>query len=106
MGDEQMAKTAVRKPRRTCLGVVLSGKRDKTIRVQVEELTRDTRYSKYLRRRSIMHVHDEKNEAQLRDTVEIAETRPISKSKSWRLVRVVKRFVGGVQADTQAETTA
>jgi len=84
-------KKAPRKPRRTYQGVVVSDPRDKTIKVVVEELTKHPRYNKYLRRRSGLHVHDEKNEAHTGDVVEIAETRPISKTKTWRLVRVVRR---------------
>ncbi|NLX03735.1 MAG: 30S ribosomal protein S17 [Phycisphaerae bacterium] len=88
--DEQTKQTE-RKPRRNYEGVVVAANRDKTIKVMVEELTRHPRYNKYLRRRTTMHVHDERNEAKTGDRVEIMECRPVSKTKTWRLVRVVRR---------------
>ena len=77
--------------RRVCQAVVVSDKRDKTIKVLVESLVKHMRYGKYIRQRTTMHVHDEKNEARVGDKVEIAESRPISKTKNWRLVRVIER---------------
>jgi small subunit ribosomal protein S17 len=64
---------------------------NKTRRVEIPRLVKHPRYGKYIRRRTICHVHDEQNESHMGDTVEIMETRPLSKTKHWRLVRVVTR---------------
>jgi small subunit ribosomal protein S17 len=77
--------------RRVATGVVTSDKMDKTRRVEIPRLVKHQRYGKYIRRRTICHVHDEKNESHLGDTVEIMESRPLSKTKHWRLVRVVSK---------------
>jgi small subunit ribosomal protein S17 len=90
-----MAEATPSKPargkRRTEVGVVTSDKMNKTRRVEVARLVKHPRYSKYIKRRTICYVHDEENVSGKGDTVEIMETRPISKLKSWRLVRVVKQ---------------
>jgi small subunit ribosomal protein S17 len=75
----------------TKIGVVTSDKRDKTRTVEIAYSVRHPKYGKYLRRTSRFHVHDEKNESKLGDRVEIANCRPLSKTKSWRLVRVVEK---------------
>ncbi len=75
----------------TKIGVVDSDKRDKTRRVVVSFTSKHPKYGKYLRERTILHVHDETNESRLGDLVEVAQCRPISKTKSWRLVRVVEK---------------
>src|SRR6266436_1867820 len=72
-------------------GVVASDKGDKTIKVVVAYQTRHAKYGKYLKRRSVLHAHDEKNEAKEGDTVQIAECRPVSKTKHHRLLRIVTR---------------
>ena len=72
-------------------GVVASDKGDKTIKVVVEYQTKHEKYGKYLKRRTVLHAHDETNDAKLGDTVEIAECRPISRTKHHRLLRVVER---------------
>ena len=77
--------------RRVEMGVVTSDKMQKTRRVEIPRMVKHARYGKYIRRRTICHVHDENNESRLGDTVEIMESRPISKSKHWRLIRVVSR---------------
>lgn len=82
---------AGRKRRKTLIGVVTSDKADKTRRVDVERLSKHPIYGKYLRRRTVCYVHDEKNESKLGDTVEVMESRPMSKTKRWRLVRVVRQ---------------
>ena len=80
----------VRKPRRVMMGVVSSAhKTPKTIRVEVRYQVRHPIYGKYMRRTTHLHVHDEKQEAALGDVVEVMESRPISKTKTWRLVKVV-----------------
>ncbi len=83
--------TAERGQRRTAVGVVTSDKMNKTRRVEIPRLVKHPRYGKYIRRRTICHVHDENNESRSGDTVEIMETRPLSKTKHWRLVRVVTK---------------
>ena len=76
---------------RTIRGVVASDKGHKTIKVVVEYQTKHEKYGKYLKRRTVLHAHDETNDAKLGDTVEIAECRPISRTKHHRLLRVVER---------------
>ena len=78
-----------RSRRKTLVGVVKSAKQDKTRRVEVPRIARHPKYGKYLHLRTVCHVHDEKNESVEGDRVEIMETRPLSKTKRWRLVRVV-----------------
>ncbi len=75
-------------------GVVTSDKADKTCKVQLDRLTKHPKYGKFLRRRTILHVHDEENLSRLGDRVEIVECRPMSKTKRWRLVRVVTKGHG------------
>jgi small subunit ribosomal protein S17 len=76
---------------RTILGVVASDKAPKTIKVVVDYQTRDPKYGKYMRRRTVLHAHDEKREAREGDKVEIAECRPLSRHKHHRLLRIVER---------------
>ena len=76
---------------RTIQGVVASDKGNKTIKVVVEYQTKHPKYGKYLKRRTTLHAHDEKNDAKEGDKVEIAECRPISKTKHHRLLRVIER---------------
>jgi len=80
-----------RHQRPTRIGVVTSAGRDKTIRVSFSFLVKHPKYGKYLRRRTVLHAHDDRNEAGLGDRVEVAECRPISKTKHWRLVRIVQK---------------
>jgi small subunit ribosomal protein S17 len=89
--NETTQSTADRKAPRTILGVVASDKGDKTIKVVVNFQTRHEKYGKFLKRRTTYAAHDEKNEAREGDTVEIAECRPMSKTKHHRLVRVVEK---------------
>ena len=76
---------------RTIQGVVASDKGDKTIKVVVNYQTRHEKYGKYLKRRTVLHAHDDKNEAREGDRVEIAECRPLSRTKHHRLLRVVEK---------------
>ena len=76
---------------RTIIGIVASDKGNKTIKVVVNYQTRHEKYGKYLKRRTVLHAHDEANDAKEGDTVEIAECRPLSKTKHHRLVRVIQR---------------
>jgi small subunit ribosomal protein S17 len=81
--------STTRELRLTKIGTVTSHKRDKTIKVEVPFTIKHTKYGKHLRRQAVFHAHDEKNEAHVGDQVEIMMCRPISKTKSWRLVRIV-----------------
>ncbi len=76
------------------IGVVTSAKCSKTRRVEVERLYRHPKYGKIVRSRTICHVHDEENSAREGDTVEIVETRPLSRTKRWQLLRIVKSGAG------------
>jgi small subunit ribosomal protein S17 len=75
--------------RRVLLGIVTRDKTTKTRRVEVERLVRHPKYGKFVKRRTICYAHDEKNESHLGDTVEIIESRPISKLKRWQLIKIV-----------------
>ena len=77
-------------PRRVLTGRVVSDKTDKTRKVVVSFLAKHPKYGKYLRKRTVLHVHDESNESKLGDRVEVAPCRPYSKTKTWRLLRVVE----------------
>lgn len=77
--------------RRVVTGVVTRDKNAKTRRVEVERLVRHPKYGKYVKQRTICYAHDEADESHLGDTVEIMESRPMSRTKRWRLVRVVAK---------------
>jgi small subunit ribosomal protein S17 len=77
--------------KRVSVGVVTGDKALKTRRVEIARQVRHAKYGKILHRKTVCHVHDEQNESQLGDTVEIVESRPRSKSKRWELVRVVTK---------------
>ncbi len=81
-----------RSPRR--IGVVQSDRRDKTRKVTINFSVRHPKYGKYVRRRTVLHVHDEANESKVGDRVEIAECRPISKNTCWALLRVLQPAAG------------
>jgi len=76
---------------RSISGVVISNKMDKTVTVLVERLEKHALYKKYIRKSTRLHAHDELNECNEGDTVQIEECRPLSKSKSWRVIEVVSR---------------
>ena len=84
------AEAPARSRRKTEVGVVTSDKMQKTRRVEIERLVPHPKYGKFLRRRTICHAHDEANSTHVGDIVEIMETRPLSKLKRWRIVRVVR----------------
>lgn len=71
-------------------GVVVSDKMDKTVTIRVNRIVKHPKYGKYVRRKTTVHAHDEKNEAKEGDLVQVEFTRPMSKMKRWRLVRIVK----------------
>ena len=78
---------------KTMTGVVISNSGNKSIKVAIDFKVRHPKYNKYVRRRTKLGVHDEHNQAGIGDTVEIAQCRPYSKAKSWRLTRVVGKAV-------------
>jgi small subunit ribosomal protein S17 len=77
--------------RKTRIGVVTSNKMTKTITVAVERKVKHPMYGKFLKKTTKFHAHDEKNECSIGDTVKIMESRPLSKTKRWRLVEVVEK---------------
>ena len=77
--------------RKTKLGVVTSNKMDKTITVIVERKVKHPLYGKFVKKSTKFHAHDDKNECSIGDTVKIMESRPLSKTKKWRLVEVVEK---------------
>jgi len=76
---------------RTKRGLVVSRSGDKSIKVVVDYLTKHPVYGKYIKRRTKLGVHDAQNQANVGDTVDVAQCRPFSKTKSWRLVKVVEK---------------
>jgi small subunit ribosomal protein S17 len=89
--------TQKRKLRPRLIGVVTSDKVSKTRKVTFEYLWRHPKYNKYIKRQTVLHVHDEKNESRNGDHVEVMSCRPISKTKTYRLVRIVTQ---ATQIDT------
>lgn len=75
------------------VGVVESDARNKTRKVAIVYSVRHPKYGKYIRKRTVLHVHDENNASKNGDRVEIAECRPISKTKSWVLTRVLQEAI-------------
>ena len=69
----------------------MSDARDKTVTVEVSDTIRHAKYYKTVRRRKRLHAHDEANDAHIGDTVQLMETRPLSKSKRWRVTEIVER---------------
>ena len=96
MSEQQATAAATEKPAkntRTLVGKVVSDKRSKTITVQIERRTKHELYGKIVARSSKYHAHDENGEYKMGDVVEIAETRPISKTKSWVVTRLVQKAI-------------
>ena len=77
--------------RKTRIGVVSSNKMDKTVVVAVERKVQHPIYGKFLKKTTKFHAHDEKNECSIGDIVRIMESRPLSKTKRWRLVEIVEK---------------
>ena len=78
---------------KTLTGVVISNSGDKSVKVAIDYKVKHPRYGKYVKRRTKIGVHDEQNESDVGDLVEIAQCRPQSKSKSWRLLKIVQKAV-------------
>ena len=91
MSHTHEIKVPEKSPRK--VGVVESDKRDKTRKVAISFSVKHPKYGKYMRKRTVLHVHDEGNVSKVGDRVEIAECRPISKTKSWTLLRVLNAAV-------------
>ena len=86
-----MADTEIRNARKVRTGTVISLSGDKTITVQIEYRKHHPKYGKMMTIHKKLHCHDEKNEAGVGDIVRVMETRPLSKTKRWRLVEIVER---------------
>ena len=80
-----------RTTRKERIGKVTSNKMDKSIVVAIERQVKHPIYHKFVKRTSTFMAHDEKNEAEIGDTVKISETRPLSKRKRWRLVEIIEK---------------
>ena len=78
---------------KTLTGVVVSNSGDKSVKVTIDFKVKHPKYGKYIKRRTKIGVHDEHNQSGVGDLVEITECRPRSKTKSWRLVKIVERAV-------------
>lgn len=83
--------TEQKESNRTLTGRVTGDKMDKSITVLVERQVQHPIYGKYIRRSTKVHAHDEENQCRIGDTVTLEQCRPISKSKSWRLLRILER---------------
>lgn len=88
-----MTNTETAKLTRTLTGTVTSNKMDKTVTVLVERRVKHPLYGKYVVESKKYHAHDEANECGVGDKVEIAETRPLSKTKSWKVTRILEKAV-------------
>lgn len=95
-----MQNSEKRSLRKTKIGIVISDKMDKTITVKVDRVAYHPVYKKMLRQATKFKVHDEKEAATMGDTVKIQETRPLSKTKCWRLVEIVKKASAVAGHDT------
>ena len=102
---------------RIVTGIVTRDQMNKTRRVEIQRLVRHAKYGKFVKRRTVCYTHDEANESKLGDTVEIRESRPLSKMKRWTLLRVVTKApsrtvanlegaVAGSQSPLDAEAAA
>ncbi|TVR12991.1 MAG: 30S ribosomal protein S17 [Planctomycetota bacterium] len=93
MSTEANAENQQRGSRKRVIGYVVSDKMSKTRVVQVDEHYKHPLYGKFLRRTDRFHVHDEQNDSKTGDKVQIIETRPLSKTKRWRLMKVLERAI-------------
>ena len=89
--------------RKTVIGFVSSKMGDKSVKVTVPYKTPHPRYHKVINRKTVLHVHDEKNETKMGDKIEVMETRPISRLKRWRVIRVVEAAVGAAAAISEKD---
>ncbi|TWU66004.1 MULTISPECIES: 30S ribosomal protein S17 [Crateriforma] len=97
-------------PKRVVSGVVTSDKMAKTRRVEINRVVKHPKYGKYVKRKTVCHVHDENNESGVGDLVEIIESQPLSKTKRWRLVKVLEKStevdLAALRAARKGETPA
>lgn len=97
-------------PKRVMIGEVKSDRTSKTRRVEIQRLEKDPKYGKYLRRKTVCYVHDEDNVSKRGDMVEIEESRPLSRTKRWTLVRVVEASrlvdIAAMRAEAEAVRAA
>jgi small subunit ribosomal protein S17 len=91
VSDSTSVEAGERGRRKARTGVVVSDKMDKTVLVSIDRQIRHPLYRKIVRRSSKLAAHDERNEAHVGDTVRVVETRPLSKTKRWRVVEIVER---------------
>ena len=89
--NTEVQSTEARNLRKTRIGVVSSNKMTKTITGKVERKVKHPLYGKFVKKTTSFHAHDEQNEASIGDVVRIMETRPLSKTKRWRLVEIVEK---------------
>lgn len=87
----EVTETAARNRRKVRIGVVTSDRQDKTVTVSVERRFPHPLYGKQVKRTKKYHAHDEENQYQVGDTVRIVETRPLSKTKRWRVIELIER---------------
>jgi small subunit ribosomal protein S17 len=114
MADTTTSTPAASAPKgRVLTGIVTSDKMNKSRRVEIQRLVRHPKYGKFVKQRTVCYAHDEANDSHLGDTVEIRESRPLSKTKRWALVRVVTRApsrtvanLEGAVAGTETPATA
>jgi small subunit ribosomal protein S17 len=86
------------------VGVVETASREKTRKVTIQYVAKHPKYGKYVRKRTVLHVHDATNATGVGDRVEIAECRPISRTKRWTVVRVVEKAAGGIDHVFETDT--
>jgi small subunit ribosomal protein S17 len=91
VSEETTIEAAERSRRKVRTGVVVSDAMDKTVLVRIDRQVRHRMYDKTVRRSTKLAAHDETNDAHVGDTVRVMETRPVSKSKRWRVVEIVER---------------
>lgn len=96
----------VRARRKTEIGTVAKDKNDKTRRVEIQRLVPHPKYGKFLKKRTVCYAHDEENATRVGDIVEIMETRPLSKTKRWRIVRIVRPGAQRALAEAGAAAAA
>ena len=89
--------------RKTLIGFVSSKMGDKSVKVTVPYKTPHPLYHKVINRKTVLHVHDEKNESKVGDKIEVMETRPISRLKRWRVIRIVEAGVGAAAAISEKD---
>jgi small subunit ribosomal protein S17 len=87
------AHSGIRKNRKTLIGFVTSRSGDKSIKVTIPYKTPHSLYHKVINRKTVVHVHDEANDAKVGDKVEIMESRPLSRLKRWRVINIIERAV-------------